>query len=132
MKLKGFILLVSLFIFSCEKRPVNGKLEGRWQLMNVSYLYDEEVWNPEFTYYDFTLNLLQLARTGNSEFSTQSEWARFNHTDDSIHIYMIGSTSRKARLFGMNDTIQHFEIEVLTGKNMILQSSFAKLKFRKF
>ena len=58
--------------------------------------------------------------------------ARFQHIDDSLHIQMIRCTKKSVIPFGMNDTIQHFAVETLTKKKMILNSGYARLSFRKF
>lgn len=96
--------------------PVNGKLDGRWQLMCINYLQTDSFSYPEFTYYDFSLHLLQLKQTQGEEHEIGGKLGRFSYTGDSLHITMIKQTVETVKDFGMNDTIQHFVVNVLTKK----------------
>lgn len=131
--LKLGVVLIFLFAsFSCGKKSINGILDGRWQLMTIDFHEDGEQIRPDYTYYDFALHLMQFRKT----YGTDAEFGylngRFNHIDDSMHVMMIRCTKDMAVGFGMNDTIQHFAVEELTGKKMILNSEYARLNFRKF
>lgn len=139
MRKKLILAAVYLIVVTaCGKHPINGKLDGRWQLMVIDYHHPDSVSrNPEFTYFDFQLKLMQLARTGGDEYKTRSIWTRFHHAEDSLHIQAISNNGKKIQLkemlpFGMNDTIQHFKVEELTRKRMILNSTYTRLELRKF
>ena len=128
----GLFLLVT-FIFSyCGKMPINGKLDGRWQLMVINYHADGEQEKPEYTYYDFALHLMQFRQTRATDGGYGYINGRFNHVGDSLHVRMIRQNKNVAKRFGLNDTIQHFSVEKLTNKRMVLNSDYARLEFRKF
>lgn len=128
----GFMLLVSFFLIGCGKKPINGKLDGRWQLMQIDYHLNGEQIKPEYTYYDFSLHLMQFRKTTGTDGTFGYINGRFHYTRDSLHIRMIRQTKSAARRFGLSDTIQHFSVETLTKKKMILDSDSARLEFRKF
>lgn len=131
--LKPVIVLVSLMVlFSCGKKPINGKLDGRWQLMTINYHEDGEQIHPDYTYYDFALHLMQFRKTYGKDAEVGYLNGRFNHIDDSMYVMMIRCTKDIAIDFGMNDTIQYFAVEELTNRQMVLNSEYARLYFRKF
>ena len=118
---------------SCGKMPMNGLLDGRWQLMQVERHADGGVEHPAWTYYDVSLELIELKR-GSEEGAVplMGMHARFQRTADSLHVRMIGARAKDMLPFGMNDTIQHFGIEQLDDTSMKLNSAYARLTFRKF
>lgn len=127
------MIILILFFVSCGKMPINGDLDGRWQLMRIDRHEDEMQVYPEYTYYDVSLHLMELKRKADKEevglFGLR---ARFRQTDDSLHIKMIRCKAAQMPPYGMNDTIQHFAVEKLDSKKMILNSDYARLTFRKF
>lgn len=113
--------------------PMNGDLDGRWQLMAIDCHEDGVRTVPEYTYYDVSLRLMELKRKGDEdELGIFGFRARFERTDDSLHIRMIRCKAAQMPPYGMNDTIQHFAVEKLDSKRMILNSDYARLTFRKF
>ena len=128
------ILLSFLLITSCAKKPINGDLDGRWQLMTIDRHEDGMITQPQDTYYDITLHLMELKQKKESqdELGIWGLKARFKHTEDSLHILMINCKQSQMPAFGMNDTIQHFAVEELSKKRMTLNSDYARLSFRKF
>lgn len=139
MMKKNFILYVCLLLatmtglVSCGKKPINGNLDGRWQLMTIDYHENGQTEQPEYIYYDINLYLLKLWETKDidSNFGPRL-FGRFSHVGDSLHVRMIHLTKAMVKPFGMNDTIQHFGVESLTKKKMVLNSRYARLQFRKF
>lgn len=126
------VIIVIVALTACGKAPMNGKLDGRWQLMTIDSHGKDSLVYPEFIYYDIALRVIQLKRTHGEEYETGGILGRFNHTDDSLYIRMIHTSKDNVRYFGINDTIQHFAVETLTKKKMILSSDYARLNFRKF
>lgn len=125
MKNRILFLVCLIILGSCGKMPINGDLDGRWQLMKIVFHTHHEVVEPSFTYYDVNLHLMQLKKG-------EAINARFTHTEDSLFIRTIHSTKNEVRKFGLCDTIQHFYVEKLTSKKMILDSDSSRLEFRKF
>lgn len=132
MKHKISISVLLITLISCGKTPINGDLDGRWQLMKVEFHTNHVTVEPEFTYFDVNLHLMQLKKIKGNTDRPGSVNARFEHTDDSLFIRTIQSDKSTVRKFGLCDTVQHFLVEKLTGGKMILDSDSSRLEFRKF
>ena len=119
-------VLLVLIVSSCGKMPINGDLDGRWQIMKIEYASGVEE-APERAYYSValhTINLMKVSRkfqTGNMEY-----------TGDSLFVVMPVSQVEDLLPFGMNGTEQRFGVKELTSKYLVLQSDYARLEFRKF
>lgn len=140
MKKLSILSLLSLFILlsSCGKLPMNGQLDGMWQLMHIAPTAGEEIDTKEQRlYYLVQLELLGLQRGGSVEYL-----GRFVQSSDSLIVYdfrvhISGDNSTQAVAgdllpWGIKGTSAHFAIEKLDGKNMLLRSDEALLTFRKF
>lgn len=143
MKTKYFLLSLLVILFSCDKLPINGLLDGMWQLKKIEYTNGETIF-PEFTYYSIQLDLIKLSQVHNSgtpDRSINTFLGRFQYTHDSLYIYdirtwvyreeEIPATVEQLQPFGISNNA-HFAIEKLDGKNMLLRSDEALLTFRKF
>lgn len=136
---KQYILLwlVTLSAFvSCGKTPINGKLDGMWQLTGIEYPQgNHKDTKPEQLYYSFQLHLISLRSPDKKE-----SLGRFKHAGDSLVLsefrlkYQVDKLTPREELlvYGLNDTITRFKIESLTKESMILKSSYAMLFLRKF
>ena len=126
MKRYIIAVLLILIVSACGKTPINGDLDGRWQIMKIEYASGEEE-TPERAYYSValhTINLMQVdvtSQTGNMEY-----------TGDSLFVEMPISKIENLLPFGMNGTEQRFGVKELTSKHLVLQSDYARLEFRKF
>jgi len=114
------------FLSSCQKEPINGKLDGMWQLMKIEYK-DKPTVTPDQLYYCIQLHMVQL-----NGVNTSGSSGTFTHSGDSIHIVIREKQISDVAPYGMNDTIQNFYIEQLSSQRMTLKSSYASLQFRKF
>lgn len=135
-------IFLSVILFSCNKLPVNGKLDGMWQLMEIRYENNEKTY-PEKTYYRFQLELVRLSKVHEGslhESKTDSYVGRFEFTEDSLSLYNIriyknenvAATDKDLAPFGLNASANRFGIEELTRSNMVLKSEDVQLVFRKF
>lgn len=132
---KLFIISIVLLLAACDKVPMNGNLDGMWQLMaiqdnvtsNVSEVKDSRL------YYSFQLHLVQL---NNGE-----AYAHFSHRNDSIVMYdwCKGNLNNDKitdvtvlNKYGLYELRDSFRVEVLTHDKMQLFSRKATLSFRKF
>ena len=64
--MKQIILCVCLLLgvlCSCDKKPINGKLDGRWQLMTIEY-NDGSIKECERIYCSIQLHLVELMDKG--------------------------------------------------------------------
>lgn len=138
---KIVLIIVLLQLFSCDKLPINGKLDGMWQLMEIEYT-NGIVEHPEKTYYSIQLHLIKLSKVyeGSLHGSNAVNYVgRFEYTADSLVIKDLRAnkdedlvTKEQLIPFGLNGPVDRFKIEKLTNDKMILQSGSVMLSFRKF
>lgn len=126
--MKRFIMAVLLLIIAgaCGKMPINGDLDGRWQIMKIEYASGEEE-TPERAYYSVYLHTINLMQVG-----VTSQTGNMKYTGDSLFVVMPVSKVENLLPFGMNGTEQRFGVKELTSKRLVLQSDHARLEFRKF
>ena len=125
-------LLMAVLLCSCAKDDINGDLDGLWQLRTITYAaHDSTVQvQDSLRFMAVQLHLLELRNN-----QKNGRFARFHHSGDSLTIEMIDSTviTKSWMLsFGMDDVRQHFYVETLNRKHLVLRSSFAHLVFHKF
>ena len=126
MKRSIIAVLLVLIVSACGKTPINGDLDGRWQIMKIEYASGEEE-TPERAYYSVALHTINLMQVG-----VTSQTGNMEYTGDSLFVEMPISKIEDLLPFGMNGTEQRFGVKELTSKHLILQSDFARLEFRKF
>lgn len=151
MFLMAFVLMFALT--ACEKTPVNGALDGMWQLMEVSEkdASAENGWAaPRLVkgggiYWNFQLALLvihsQHQPLNGYTFDTA---ARFRHEGGRLDIteMYVHYENRDSLIIDPTTTIfeplyirsnhASYVVERLTGKELILCSDYNRLLFRKF
>ena len=126
--MKRYIIgaLLLLMAGACGKMPINGDLDGRWQIMKIEYASGvEEV--PERAYYSVALHTINLMKV-----DVSNQTGNMEYTGDSLFVVMPISKVEDLLPFGMNGTEQRFGVKELTSKHLILQSDYARLEFRKF
>lgn len=140
-----FLMLMSTIV-SCDKLPMNGDLDGMWQLMSVEK--DGEVSNVKSTkrYWSFQLHLAQFSESGDN---INRYFAHFKHEGDSLHIYDLYFPSENftntddnikfeesdvhiLNPWGIYSLHNKFKVEKLDSDAMVLRSEGLRLKFRKF
>ena len=126
MKRYIIAVLLILIVSACGKTPINGDLDGRWQILKIEYVSGEEE-TPERAYYSVALHTINLMQVG-----VTSQTGNMEYTGDSLFVEMPVSKIEDLLPFGMNDTKQHFGVKELTSKHLVLQSDYARLEFRKF
>lgn len=138
------VLLVTVNT-ACDKLPMNGDLDGMWQL--VSEERDSVTTNLLDTrhYISFQLHTAQFSTLTN----TRSFYSRFRHTSDSLQFYTICYNSTNATEaddnvpvtadslsqlapWGIYELTPTFRIVKLNDHALVLQSSYSRLTFRKF
>ena len=126
--MKRYIIgaLLLLMASACGKMPINGDLDGRWQIMKIEYASGEEE-VPERAYYSVALHTINLMKVGVS-----NQTGNMEYTGDSLFVVMPISKVEDLLPFGMNGTEQRFGGKELTSKHLVLQSDYARLEFRKF
>nr|WP_233587566.1 lipocalin-like domain-containing protein [Parabacteroides sp. AF18-52] len=126
MKRYMIAILLMLIVGACGKMPINGDLDGRWQIMKIKYASGEEE-TPERAYYSVALHTINLMQVG-----VTSQTGNMEYTGDSLFVEMPISKIENLLPFGMNGTEQRFGVKELTSKQLVLQSDYARLEFRKF
>ena len=135
---KIVIALLGLLCVTCAKAPINGDLDGFWQLAEIAYKKGTVTdTHNDVLFYSVQLKLIGLQKGGNNQYL-----GRFVQTEDSLFVYdfrlnITGDNSQKAaagdlQAWGIPDTTERFAIEKLNGKEMILTSATASLSFRKW
>ena len=126
--MKRYIIgaLLLLVASACGKMPINGDLDGRWQIMKIAYASGEEE-APERAYYSVVLHTINLMKV-----DVTSQTGNMEYTGDSLFVVMPISKVEDLLPFGMNGTEQRFGVKELTSKYLVLQSDYARLEFRKF
>lgn len=129
-------LLLLLGISSCDKAPINGKLDGRWQLMTIEY-EDGRVEECYRIYYSIQLHLVEISDKGGKG---GTFIGRFSYKDDEVTMSDFRRRGQEEELatlaelqtFGISLPLTHFKVEKATGEKLILKSDYARLNFRKF
>lgn len=127
---RNIIILLSVVLLliasACGKTPINGDLDGRWQIMKIAYASGEEE-TPERAYYSIALHTINLMKVG-----VTNQTGNMEYTGDSLFVVMPISGVEDLLPFGMDGTEQRFGVKELTSKHLVLQSEYARLEFRKF
>ena len=140
------IYLLLSTVFSCDKLPMNGDLDGMWQLMFVEKDGEVSDVKSRKRYWSFQLHLTQFSRSGDN---TNTYFAHFKHKNDSLHIYDLCFPSENftdsddnvmfsesdvhiLNHWGIYNLYNKFKVEKLDSDVMILKNDVLKLRFRKF
>lgn len=149
------IAIICILATSCENKwPVNGYLDGMWQVMEIKhdgewvYKYDEN--NPpanrNIYYVSIQLKLFELSNRGMPHmyygyFNREGERIRFYQTsyyssnesnkDDNVLIpdSMINTTIKP---WGLNKTDESFNIVTLSDDDWVLENASTTIVLRKF
>ena len=136
--MKQIILCLCLLLgvlCSCDKKPINGKLDGRWQLMTIEY-NDGSIKECERIYCSIQLHTVELMDKGTNPLTLMGH---FSSTDGVVMGEFKYQTNMEATAteedlnrFGLNTSVTYFEVEKATGSKMVLKSDYARLTYRKF
>lgn len=128
-----YIVSIILFLTGCQKAPINGDLDGQWQIMSVS---PEPAEKPIETriYYCFYLHTCQLSsygdqvwQSGNFTFKDNLLTMEFPYIEPSSEL-----GEKKLRQFGINSNPVTFTIKHLDKNSLILQNGENTVTLRKF
>lgn len=151
-KMRNFSLIAIflLLLTGCSiETSNNGKLDGRWQLMELSYLDGSNrtvKTKEQLIFWDIQYKLISIhCMTGKlHESLTEESLCRFTFTGDSLKLFDFYRHYREAdqkiddplttyfQKTGINGIKANFAVLHLDSKTMLLQSDYAKLSFRKF
>lgn len=146
----SLITIFLLLLTGCSiETSDNGKLDGRWQLMEINYFdgSNRKVETKEqLIFWDIQYKLISIhSMSGKLHDSlTEESLCRFNYTKDSLKLSDFYRHFREAdqkiddplttyfQKTGINGIKANFAVLHLDSKSMLLQSDYAKLSFRKF
>lgn len=119
----------SLIAAGCQKAPINGDLDGQWQVMEV----EPKVEHPQFggrLYYCFSLHVCQLT-TGPVVTS-----GNLSYAGDRIDINFPRFTSQAAsdslRWWGINSNPVTFKVEHLDKNRLVIRDGETTVTLRKY
>ena len=85
-----------LGISSCDKAPINGKLDGRWQLMTIEYT-NGKIEECNRIYYSIQLHLVEISAKGGNggthigRFSYKGTFIKYYKISQLIHTQSIAN-----------------------------------------
>lgn len=147
--IRRFALSFLLFCFaSCDKVPMNGDLDGMWQLTAISTPDTIRDTHAKAVYVSFQLHLAQWNDIGGGN---RQFFSHFTHTSDSIFFYDFAHPSKHAAddnedewvtpqemhgglfdAWGIHTIDARYCIQHLDPHNLTLESADTTLTFRKF
>ena len=128
-----FLLIIAILLLfltsGCQKSPINGDLDGQWQVMEVSPAPAETPINARL-YYCFYLHVCQLnyyggtLTTGSMDYSGDHITLSFPDTSE--------ETADGLRHYGIPANPVTFTVDRLDSKSLILRSATTTVTLRKF
>lgn len=125
MKKIIYILLCTTLFASCQKADDNGNLGGWWKLLQIEEIENDTIIDKrsEDRFWAIQLKMITTNNGGKG---------RFQHVNDSLFVQMIQKPANGKDVGMYNPDNEHFGVNKLTNKSMILQSEKVVLTFRKF
>lgn len=126
-----YLLLMTLSFSGCQKSPINGDLDGQWQVMSVEPEAPETIITNRI-YYCFYMHTCQLT------ICDEDVWAggNMNYNGNNLSIDFPDLTTelaaKKLRQFGIYSNPVTFSIGHLDKKKLILKDGDVTITLRKF
>lgn len=130
---KSILILVAIVALlgsftGCRKTPVNGDLDGQWQVMKIDYKDSIDV-VPDQIYYCFFLHTVNLSRVGGVNIGGNMQ---YDESGKTLRLQFPYNDGKSLNLWGMDASETLFEIKELTSKRLVLESDIAFVELRKF
>ena len=146
--LTTILLAAVLLLTACDKTPINGVLDGMWQLTSIQTPQATTNTTGNHLFVSFQLHLTQWEKKD----ANKVIYAHFSHVGDSICFYDFADHARHDlsegdddRIFtpaemaagvmdewGIHTTDARYSVLELNHKSLVLQSADTVLTFRKF
>ena len=141
------LIYVMIGFSSCElETSDNGDLDGNWQLLSIDSLNTGGINNvkDKQIFYAVQFHLINIyALNIKNEYITPKSFFHFSQTKDSLIFYSADITKDDIyahkdsfltglRPLGINSLEEHFKIETLNSKSIVLKSKELRLNFRRF
>ena len=135
----ALVVLMLTAFGSCRKAPINGKIDGQWQIMSVEWLEDGRDLTPLLrSYIDINLHVMQLRNVAQAEYagSLYSGNMVYDKTASTITVdfpYNLEGTALLAlQPWGIYTNPVTFEIIKLDGKQLILKTPQTLVTCRRY
>ena len=148
-KLRNMLLgvfLMTLAPTACDKVPMNGALDGQWQLLSIATPDGTRDVKDMQNFLCFQLHLTQWYKPGKSNI-----YAHFEHSGGNIHFFDFAHSSKQASSgdndewvtpremnegildgWGVHSTDITYHVRRLDGSRLVLECADTVLTFRKF
>ena len=145
MKKSIALIFALLCCIGCDKVPINGKLDGMWQLTSVQTPEGVHDARASRAYLSFQLHLSQW------DFASQRCYAHFSHEADSLRFFDFAKLSAHSTaadddpavtpaemagglfgVYGIHTLDARFRVVHLSHSSLILEAADTTLTFRKF
>lgn len=120
------ILWCLILLTGCRKLPINGDLDGQWQILEIRYA-DGRIETPERAYYCVQLHTITLRQVNGP-----NQTGNMVYEGDQLSLDMPLSDASDLRVFGLDDTKETFTVTELSSSRLVLTSDYARISFRKF
>ena len=133
--LSAFVAIMSLFLLGgCRKAPINGKLDGQWQVMSIELISDGSVVSPTVrSYIDINLHVVNLRNInqnlipGNLNYDKEASKLTLDFPYNTE-----GNGFLLLREWGIYQTPVTLDIVKLDGKQLVLRSPETIITCRRF
>lgn len=127
----SFLILSQLFS-GCQKSPINGDLDGHWQVMKVTPAPTEEIITTRL-YMGFYLHVCQLYYVNGGGWTA----GNMHYEGDKLSLdfpYAIDNETAEIMLrqYGINSPKVTFTVETLTKNRMVLRDGETVVELRKY
>lgn len=120
------ILRCLILLTGCGKLPINGDLDGQWQILEIRYA-DGRIETSERAYYCVQLHTITLRQVNGP-----NQTGNMVYEGDQLSLDMPLSDVSDLRVFGLDDTKETFTVTELSSSRLVLTSDYARISFRKF
>lgn len=139
------LLLLACLTGSCDKKwPINGNLDGNWQLMTVETIADGSKTDCHRMYIGIQLHMVELKDLGGNGY--ESFFGEFSYDEDKEIAIMKNLKGKKStsdngqpanpealKPYGLNSDQENiFKVIKADGKHLVLESDYARLTMRSF
>lgn len=138
-------LLIASVLLSCDKMPMNGDLDGMWQLMSEQVGDSTISRKSDGVYLSFMLHTVQFDTVGGracyySEFTHQGDTIALSNICHNSQTYATTDTNEPVteeelsilRPWGVYTLSPCYHVDRLTKETLVMTSEWSTLRFRKF
>lgn len=118
--------IILLFAGGCRKAPINGDLDGQWQVMTIENA-DGSTVTPDNVFYCFNLHVAELTSGKGTVFANMT----YSHPDITLDFPYVKSPAGLAT-WGLGSNPAVIKVISLSSKKLVMQSGETTVTCRKF